>query len=51
MARRVILPYSVLALVLIAFGFYVRRSPLPDIVGKARAASGEDGRKSFLSYP
>ena len=51
MARRVILPYSVLALVLIAFGFYVRRSPLPDIVGKAKATSGEDGRKSILSYP
>ena len=51
MARRVILPYSVLALVLIAFGFYVRRSPLPDIVGKAKTTSGEDGRKSILSYP
>lgn len=51
MARRVILPYAILALVLVAFGLYVRRSPLPDIVVPTDNAAAGSGRKSILSYP
>lgn len=52
MVRRVIVPYLILAVVLIGFGLYVRRSPLPDIAGGAKAVETEDGaRRSIFSYP
>lgn len=50
--RRVIPPYLLLAGVLIAFGLYVRRSPLPDIPGAAKPGAASRGeRKSIFSYP
>ena len=52
MVRRVIVPYLILAVVLIGFGLYVRRSPLPDIAGGAKAVETEDGaRRSIFCYP
>lgn len=37
---------------MIAFGLYVRRSPLPDIAGgKSDSASGEGAGRSIFSYP
>ena len=52
MVRRVIVPYLLLAIVLVAFGLYVRRSALPDIthVRKDAAAAKDDGRGIF-GYP
>lgn len=52
MIRRVIPPYLVLAAVLLAFGLYVRKSPLPDLAGGTESgADAEGGRRSILQYP
>ena len=51
--RRVILPYSVLGAVLLAFGIFIRHSVLPEIdttEGNATAEGGDD-RKNIFSYP
>ena len=52
MAQRVILPYLILACVLILFGLYVRRSPLPDISAGPGADNADAGKdRSIFSYP
>lgn len=52
--RRVIPPYLVIAAVFIAFGIFVRRSSLPDIVGGGMPdarLNAEDSRWTVFGYP
>ncbi len=52
MVRRVIVPYLLLALVLLAFGFYVRRSALPDITHVRKDdTAAKNSRRSIFGYP
>jgi MFS transporter, FHS family, L-fucose permease len=52
LARRVIVPYIVMAVALVALGLMVRMSPLPEIEPEAGAAdAGEGIDKGVLQYP
>lgn len=50
LANRVIVPYGVMAAVLIGLGLMVRVSPLPELDAEADAQEAGDGR-GILSYP
>lgn len=47
---RVVVPYTVMAIVLFLIGVFVRFSPLPEIEGEA-AGSNADKKTSVLQYP
>lgn len=52
--RRVILPYSVVGIVLLALGIFVRFSPLPEIDTEhetAEVAEANSGKSSILQFP
>jgi len=51
---RVITPYAVVSVVLMALGFFVRYSPLPEIdtdTEDEEAAASNSGKKSILDFP
>lgn len=52
--QRVVVPYGVVALVLLALGFFVRYSPLPEIDTETESeevAATNFGKKSILDFP
>lgn len=51
--RRVIVPYSVLGAILLAFGVLIRHSSLPEVEGDQDDVAQSDGseRRSIFSYP
>ncbi|HTN19687.1 MAG TPA: sugar MFS transporter [Pelobium sp.] len=52
--QRVVLPYGVVAVVLLALGFFVRYSPLPEIDTETESeelAINNFGKKSILDFP
>ncbi len=51
LAQRVMLPYALMAGVLVALGLWVRFSPLPDLEVERDAAKAEDASTTVFSYP
>lgn len=51
LAARVILPYTVMACVLVALAVAVRLSPLPDVDEEENVGAGENDRRSVFRYP
>jgi glucose/galactose transporter len=51
LASRLILPYVVMALVMVVLGLLIRYSPLPDIKEEGEASGKTEGKKSILQFP
>lgn len=51
LASRVVLPYSVMALVLVGLGLMVRFSPLPELDLKKAAGTGANDHRGLFSFP
>lgn len=52
--ERVVVPYAVVGMVLLALGFFVRYSPLPEIdteTESTEVATSNSGKKSILDFP